>query len=70
MQPGHPMMMGGPPQQIGTPMGMSHQGNSDAAVNKEFLQIPQNSFNLLKDELGFGDKNITTLNMAEKVSRW
>ena len=61
-------MMGGPPQ-IGTPMGMP-PGNSDNIVNMEIMAVPQNAFNQLKGELGFGEKDIASLNMAEKVSRW
>lgn len=72
MQPGHSMMgggmMGGPPQ-MGIPMGMPPPGNNDAIINSEIMTIPQNTFNQLKGELGFEEKDIASLNMAEKVSK-
>ena len=36
-------------------------------MNLEIMTIPQNMLNVLKQELGFGDKEMPSLNMNEKV---
>lgn len=36
-------------------------------MNSEIMQIPQNTLNDLKLELGYGDKELSNLSMMEKV---
>ena len=42
-------------------------GGSREDLNSEIMLIPQNTLNVLKQELGLGDKDLPSLSMNEKV---
>ena len=55
----------GPQQQGGA--GPIPGGSREDAVNTEIMIIPQNTMNVLKTELGLGEKELSSLTMNEKV---
>jgi len=55
----------GPQQQGGA--GPIPGGSREDAVNSDIMLIPQSTLNVLKQELGLGDKDLPSLSMNEKV---
>lgn len=57
-------MVGGPgPSNPGGVSAINHENS----INQEIMTIPQNILNVLKIELGFGDKDLGSFSMNEKV---
>lgn len=60
------------PNNMGMPGGMGNNsgmipGSSPDQMNHDIMQIPQIIMNSIKQELGYGDKDISNLSMNEKV---